>query len=131
MRKGEFFMYKLNNNRLLCESEILEKKAANLESCLKRLDLIESKLSQLDNDEHLTRMVAHIRSKLIEQQNMTRKFSHVFSSAANTAVDSDRRSLMRCTGEGELHTALVSELMGGSGTDIDPTTLPINISVKG
>ncbi len=124
-------MYKLNNDRLLCESEILEKKAANLESCLKRLDLIESKLSQLDNDEHLMRMVADIRSKLIEQQNMTRKFSHVFSSAANTAADSDRRSLMRCTGEGELHAALVSELMGGSGADIDPTALPINISVKG
>lgn len=84
-------MYRLNNNRLLCESEILDKKAADLESCLKRLDVIESKLSQLDDD-HLMRMAAHIRKKIIEQQNTTRKFSHVFSSAANTAADSDRRS---------------------------------------
>lgn len=123
-------MYKLNNNILLCESETLEKKAANLESCLKHLDLIESKLSQLENEEHLRRMVSHIRKKLIEQQNTTRKFSHVFSSAANTATDSDRRSLMRCTGEGKLQAALISELMSSSGTDIDPTSLPINISVK-
>ncbi len=123
-------MYKLNNNILLCESETLEKKAVDLESCLKRLDLIESKLSQLENEDHLRRMVSHIRKKLIEQQNTTKKFSHVFSSAANTATDSDRRSLMRCTGEGKLQTALISELMNSSGTDIDPTSLPINISVK-
>ncbi len=122
-------MYRLNNNRLLYESEILDKKAADLESCLKRLDVIESKLSQLDDD-HLMRMAAHIRKKIIEQQNTTRKFSHVFSSAANTAADSDRRSLMHCTGEGKLQTALISELMSSSGTDIDPTALPINISVK-
>ncbi len=122
-------MYRLNNNRLLCESEILDKKAADLESCLKRLDVIESKLSQLDDD-HLMRMAAHIRKKIIEQQNTTRKFSHVFSSAANTAADSDRRSLMHCTGEGKLQTALISELTSSSGTDIDPTALPINISVK-
>lgn len=123
-------MYKLNSNRLLCESEILDKKAAALESCLKHLDLIESKISQLDDDEHLMRMAAHIRKKIIEQQDTTRKFSHVFSTAANTAADGDRRSLMRCTGEGELQTALISQLMSSSGTDIDPTALPINISVK-
>ena len=130
MRKGENFMYKLNNNRLLSESEILDKKSADLESCLKRLDVIESKLSQLDDEDHLRRMAAHIRRKIIEQQHITKKFSHVFSSAANTAADSDRRSLMRCTGEGELQTALISELMNNSDTDIDPTALPINISVK-
>lgn len=123
-------MYKLNIVRLLNESENIEKSAIRLEDCLNKLNAFEASVSALNSDEELTVRAAGIKEKLEKQQQIIRRISYVLSCAANTVVLGNKQALSVCDKRADLQKALVSNMLGNNSTQIDPTTLPIMITIS-
>lgn len=123
-------MYKLNYDRLINKSESIEKGAEQLDDCIYKLKAFEAALSALNSDEELTLLTQGLREKIESQQQNIRQLSYVLSAVSNTIILTSKQEVTACERDSELQKCLVLNLLGNSCNKVDPTSLPITLTIS-
>lgn len=123
-------MYKLNSDRMLSESEIIETATKRLNDCITKLKALEKFFYSLNSDEELAVLATKLRNKIEKQQQTIHQLSYVLSAVSNTVTINSKQEVSVCEKASEIQKCLVLSLLRNNCNKVDPTLLPIMFTIS-